>query len=158
MKKILALLLALVMVFALAACGGDSGTSDEKEEGKSNSADTKTDGVKGDWTGAATIDMGDGVTFKMHCTLSFDDDSYEITIDEDKTLASYEDVLDSMEMEEAEKEAALQLMSGNLNQSESGEYEYKDGVLTMDGEEAGRLEDGKLILDMDGEEIEFKRG
>ena len=147
MKKLIALLLALVMVFALAACGGDSGAKDEK---------TSADGVKGDWVGSQKIEMDEG-SFSMYFKMSFTDDSYKIVVDEDKTLDSYEDLLDSIDAEESEKELALQLMRGELGDEKTGKYEYKDGIVTMDGEETGKLENGKLVIEVDGEKMEFER-
>ena len=151
MKKLIALLLALVMVFALAACGGDSGTNGEKKDEK-----TSTDGVKGDWVGSHKIDMDEG-SFSMYFKMSFTDDSYKIVIDEDKTLDSYEDLLDSVDAEESEKELAIQMMRGELGDEKSGKYEYKDGIVIMDGEETGKLENGKLVIEVDGEKMEFER-
>ena len=44
MKKILALLLALVMVFALAACGGEGGTTTSADPNANNSDNSQASG------------------------------------------------------------------------------------------------------------------
>lgn len=45
MKKLLAILLAALMVFALVACGGDKTTTDGSKEDKTEASDSKTDDV-----------------------------------------------------------------------------------------------------------------
>ena len=69
MKKILAILLALVMVFSLAACGGgdDKDTSDAGNSSNNTSSDANTNSDSsdngGDSSGDASLRAGDGCGF-----------------------------------------------------------------------------------------------
>jgi len=90
MKKVLALLLALVMVFSLAACGGDGSESAEKKPEATNTETNKTvdgngetnkeaadngDTILGEWIGVG----GDSFGFSMTAT---DAAAYTITLEE----------------------------------------------------------------------------
>jgi hypothetical protein len=59
MKKLLALLLALVMVFTLFACSNDSGKKDDDDDDKSSAAteDTRplSEKIVGNWTGVVSM-------------------------------------------------------------------------------------------------------
>ncbi len=164
MKKFLALLLALVMVFALAACGGngdDSGKGDKKE------------GIVGAWTFTYEMDGEDmGLedykgTVDLVCNVEFDKDGTCVcTMDMDamedvfddlrKDMVDYmvEMLYDELGKDDAEEYceeefgmSCKEYCEENIDQivdemmaefedlEEEGAYTYEDGVLELDGEE-----------------------
>ena len=105
MKKLLALLLAVVMLFALAACG-DSGAVKDEDPPKTTTAPVEEDTLEGEWvtTLAVTGEMmgADGLDTEVAITLMvrFDEDTYTMYVDqdalEDSIDAFVEDMTDFM--------------------------------------------------------------
>ena len=74
MKKIIALLLALVMVFALCACGGDTTTPDDADQQSGDvSADTNTPDDTADTTDdAENADTLEAATVNIYIAASLE--------------------------------------------------------------------------------------
>lgn len=97
MKKLLALLLAIVMVFCLAACGDDAGSDDDddKKESSSESGDSgkKEEGVQGTWKAVVTQEDENGVTLSFTMKLVLDEDSYTMGVDKAASRGPIKDYL-----------------------------------------------------------------
>jgi hypothetical protein len=172
MKKLLALLLALVMIFALAACGGNSNDDDDDKPSKKK-------GLEDKWSWVMSMDgemMGledfDG-EFSMTVLFDFDDGKYTITLDEkalDKSVKAFEqDMVDYMVEAGLDEASAREMveemdLAGTMAESmedemtESGTYTAEDGKLTMtneDGDEevySYEIKGDKMTLIPEGEE------
>ncbi len=185
MKKLLALLLAVVMIFCLmTACGKDE-DDDDDDKGSTKS------GVVGTWKATVSAaDMGEDMEdlegmeeyidlddVSMVVYLTFDKDgTYELTADRDsleKMMKSLmQGMFDAMAKEFGMSTSDLLSSQGVSSidelitdddlddlmdeMHETGEYTYEDGVLTIDGEEA-ELKGNTLTLEQDGVTIKFKR-
>ncbi len=176
MKKLIAMLLCLVMVLGLAACGSSGGKT----------------GIVGNWK--ATVNFADIIgaedlagmeeyinvdKINLTITLKFTDDGkYTLALDQKsvdnmidviadgmedmfKDMAelygiSYEDLMAESGISDLREALAEEMDLGDIE--ESGKYTWEDGVLTMDGEETDvELNGNTLTVDIDGVEVTFKR-
>ena len=79
MKKIIALLLALVMLFSLAACGGKFGSKDSTAPPANENGGTSTDGKTDDKSPALAADRnGDGKVTIAYSAIAY---SIAVTIE-----------------------------------------------------------------------------
>ena len=88
MKKLLAILLALVLVLGMAACGGDAGSTAANGEGKENAATEATGDGSGSGEGNTAADKGEKITLKIGLPtnakiLSFEDNALTKWIEEE---------------------------------------------------------------------------
>lgn len=125
MKKILALLLALAMVFALAACGDDKEKDDDKKENTSESAapsgsepaETNTS-IVGTWTSTVTYDNAEimeeeafeGTTDIVYLVTFEEDGDFVITLDGD----AMKDDIDALEEQMVEQLIAIMIESAEV--------------------------------------------
>lgn len=97
LKKLLALLMAVVMVFALAACGNGAESDSDDDDKKSSSSSKDEDGVEGKWKATYTADAemlglkGYDVSLNMYFELTIEGDTFEMGLSADKMRDSYMD-------------------------------------------------------------------
>lgn len=181
-KKILALLLALAMVFAFAACDKDSGTSTDDD-----TAGTKTESITGEWS--VEIDIYDlyyaalvensGVELDMNSSLvisatyKFDDNGeFELTYSNDKNdlldiKAEYTDAVLEFSYAYAESEGMSKDDFKEAYKSETGtDFEddieaecvaeidnFVETLCEISVEGYYKFEDGKIYLAEDEDDL-----
>lgn len=147
MKKIIALMLALLMVFAMTACGGETATTE--------TAAIEEKGITGTWSYDFDViddlldSMGsmDGLedyvkidSFVIRILLTFNEDgTYAITIDEDHLRAGAEDLIDSM------KEGAKAYFAQTLK--DSGVDMSVEDAMAMAGVDLDTMFTADMIMD-----------
>lgn len=173
MKKLLALLLALVMIFALAACGAGDTTNKDDDDKKEKK------GLEDSWTWTITMDseaMGmEGFDSGFTMAVLFDftkDGKFTMTLDEQVMEKSLEDFADAMvdylvdqgagskdEVQAIvdEMDIASMFEEAMEEMEASGTYKTEGDKLTMmkDGEEAVytyKLDGDDLTLTPEDEE------
>lgn len=173
MKKLLALLLALVMIFALAACGAGDTTNKDDDDKKEKK------GLEDSWTWTITMDseaMGmEGFDSGFTMAVLFDftkDGKFTMTLDEQVMEKSLEDFADAMvdylvdqgagskdEVQAIvdEMDIASMFEEAMEEMEASGTYKTEGDKLTMmkDGEEAVytyKLDGDNLTLTPEDEE------
>ncbi len=174
MKKLLSLLLALMMVFALAACGESDGGKDDDDEEEEGPVS-----IIGTWEGTMEFTGEDMGLEDLDIEYEVD---FEITFDEDGTCCA---VIDEKDMEEFSIELTIQMLYETLGGEDEAEaymeeeygmsckeyaedeiegsfseddleeecdYTYEDGVLELDGEELEcTIKGSKMTLEGDSE-------
>ena len=146
LQKILALLLALMMVFALAACGGDD--SEKKDE---ESAEPT---LVGQWNSHSTVPFDSGIkesNLKLAAVMQYDfraDGTAYISVDEDSMRRHLKD-------QESALKAALAAIADDVDTAYTQYCDELLETLSQNVDGTWTLDGNALTLKFDGEETAY---
>ena len=160
LTKLLSLLLALMMVFALVGCG-DSDKDDDDDDKKESKPSTSqsSGGNKNEEPGKEDLSDEELIIGKWAADLDLDElaELFEEDAD-DLEEAGIDGMSFAIEFTEDGTAYSETVMGEEIDEDET-EYEFKDGALYVDGEEQEyKFKDEEtLVLTLDGIKIEFER-
>lgn len=178
MKKLLALLLVLVMVFSFAACGNDSDKSDDKSDKKSSSVVEEEETIEGVWYCEMNGEEIAGMDFDVPMAFKFNNGKLTMKFDERKAddftkdLKDYfYDMMEEQGMDKAAVDEALaeqdttveEYMSEMIDELISSletviNYEVDGNKIYTWEEDDEKNEDDYIVFELSSGKLVFKEG
>jgi len=156
MKKMLALLLAGIMVFSMVACGEETKTEDTKEETKTEAKAEETKPAENEVKEEVVEEVKeDADIVGSYVATSFDAGEEELTAEDEEAINA---LLEGFAIEIKEDGACTLSLMG---ETADGEWVLEDDQISFINESGdelvGEVSDGAIALDLDGVIVVFEK-